>query len=384
LHLSGPALDLQLHALDAAHAALGRAHRDLMWVIATLGDDIDWAEYGARDAAHFIAMRYDVSEWKARRWVAAAEALTRLPALRAALASGHLGLDKAVELTRFAATEARLIAWASGRSAAAVRRLADREVRVVAAETREAQAQRFVAWYPVDDGRQLAITAQLPSADGAMVIRAISRLAERVPTMPQDEGPWSIEHRRADALVALCSAAIAADPDPDRATLVVHTTFDDLRTGGNGETEGGDVVIPGVALQRMLCNARVQVVAEDAAGAPVGIGRVSRVVPVRLARLVRHRDGGCRFPGCGARAFTEAHHIVWWRHGGPTDLDNLVLLCSFHHRLVHEHGWSLHASPGGALVWLDPRGTTFASEQLGAVSSGVDRRARSPGTRPAA
>lgn len=267
MHHLGPATDRPLETLVAANAALGRAHRDLMRAIAALGHDIDWTEHGARDAAHFIAMRYDVSEWKARRWVAAAETLTRLPALRASLAAGHLGLDKVVELTRFAApaTEARLIGWASGRSAAAVRRRADREVRVTAAETSEVHAQRFVAWHPVDDGRQLAIAAQLPSADGPVVIRAISRLVDRVPPMPRDEA-GSVEHRRADALVALCSATLAADPDPDRATLVVHTTFDDLRTGGNGETEAGDIVIPAAALQRMLCTARVQVAVDDGAG----------------------------------------------------------------------------------------------------------------------
>ena len=60
-----------------------------------------------------------------------------------------------------------------------------------------------------------------------------------------------------------------------------------------------------------------------------------------MIRQVRYRDRECRFPGCGSRRFTEAHHIVWWRDGGRTDLDNLLLICSFHHRLVHEHGWSL-------------------------------------------
>ncbi|HEU4354494.1 MAG TPA: HNH endonuclease signature motif containing protein, partial [Actinomycetota bacterium] len=71
------------------------------------------------------------------------------------------------------------------------------------------------------------------------------------------------------------------------------------------------------------------------------------------------RDRECRFPGCGARAFTEAHHIRWWRHGGRTDLHNLVLICSFHHRLVHEYGWSLARGPDGDVVWFREDGTRY-------------------------
>ena len=64
-----------------------------------------------------------------------------------------------------------------------------------------------------------------------------------------------------------------------------------------------------------------------------------------MMRQLRHRDRGCRFPGCGSTAFVVAHHIVWWSRGGATDLDNLLLVCGFHHRLVHEHGWASHAPP---------------------------------------
>ena len=61
-----------------------------------------WREDGARDLAHWMSMRYGISEWKARRWVAAAHALERLPRLAEALACGRLGMDKVVELARFA------------------------------------------------------------------------------------------------------------------------------------------------------------------------------------------------------------------------------------------------------------------------------------------
>ena len=213
--------------------------------------------------------------------------------------------------------------------------------------------------------------------------------------MPGEHFPWSIDQRRADALVTLCSAQIASDTDPDRATLVVHTTFDELRTGGNGETEH-DAVIPGATLQRLLCTARVQTVVDDASGTAVGIGRATRVVPEWLARQVRFRDRGCRFPGCGARAYTEAHHIDWWRDGGRTDLDNLVLICSFHHRLVHEYDWSLRLRRDGSVDWFDPRRRMFTARPPSVADEPsstagarlepmeVEHPGRSPGSAPAA
>ncbi|MGZ4126080.1 MAG: HNH endonuclease signature motif containing protein [Actinomycetota bacterium] len=77
-------------------------------------------------------------------------------------------------------------------------------------------------------------------------------------------------------------------------------------------------------------------------------------------------------PGCGTRAFTHAHHIVWWERGGRTDLDNLVLLCSFHHRLVHEYGWTLARQRDGTVEWFRPDGAGYLAgprEGLAAVAS---------------
>jgi hypothetical protein len=78
-------------------------------------------------------------------------------------------------------------------------------------------------------------------------------------------------------------------------------------------------------------------------------------------RALRHRDRGCTFPGCGARWFLQAHHIKHWTpERGPTDLDNMVLACSFHHRLVHEHCWDVRLEPNGAATWLRPDGSAFS------------------------
>lgn len=186
--------------------------------------------------------------------------------------------------------------------------------------------------------------------------------------MPDETDACFASARRADALVALCSARIARDADPDRATVVIHAPIDALlRDAGSCEVEDGPAVHP-ETVKRMMCNARVQTVLEDGAGNVVGLGRMSREPTAWMIRQVRYRDRGCRFPGCGTRAFTEAHHVVWWRNGGGTNLDNLLLICSFHHRLVHEHGWSVRRDDDGIARWFRGDGTRYHA----GPSPGVD------------
>jgi hypothetical protein len=348
-------------AIDDANAEIGRMQRHMLRLIADADRRKLWHGSGARDTAHWLAMRYGVSEWKARRWVVAAHALENLPRISEALESGDIGIDKVVELARFAKreNEARLIRWATTVSCGAVRHRGDLEVKASIKDVREAERSREVSWWYYDEGRRFGLTADLPAARGPVIVNALEREAEKIAALPGEEDESYASARRADALVALCSARIAADPEPDRATVVVHARLDGLLNDTGGcEVEGGPVIHP-QAVRRLLCNARVQTVVEDPDGNALGIGRLSRQVPAWMLRQVRHRDRECRFPGCGGRRYTEAHHLRWWRHGGRTDLDNLALICSFHHRLVHEHGWSVRREAGGELVWRQPDGTRY-------------------------
>ena len=93
---------------------------------------------------------------------------------------------------------------------------------------------------------------------------------------------------------------------------------------------------------------------EDDKGDAVRIGRMRREPSAGMVRQLRYRDGECRFPGCGARRFTQAHHLRWWRHGGRTDLENLILVCFFHHKLVHEYGWRVRREANGEVRWFHP------------------------------
>jgi hypothetical protein len=357
-------------AADAAHLAAARSQLGLLRALARIERTGAWRDAGARDLAHWASMRYGISGWKAHRWVGAARVLSQLPRVAGALGSGELGIDAAVELTRFAtpATEAGLVAWARGVSPGAVRRRADREVRRSLEETRQTEGARFLDWWWTDEGRRLGLSGELPADQGMVVARAIERMAARVPVLPGEEGGAFDTARRADGLVALCAGGWAEDAAGDAAgpgavrateppTIVVHAPLEAL-TGGPGELEGGGVVDP-PALQRLGCDAKIQVMVEDASGTPLALGRTRREPSVAMTRALRHRDRECRFPGCGARRFTQAHHVVWWSRGGPTDLANLVLVCSFHHRLVHEHGWGISRVPDGEVRWFRPDGVRY-------------------------
>jgi Domain of unknown function (DUF222)/HNH endonuclease len=350
-----------IRSIDAEHARIAAAQRRMLRLIAQADHRKSWVEVGARDTAHWLSMRYGISYWKAQRWIAASHALESLPSVAGALASGELHMDKAVELTRFATpeTESRLLIWAGGVSCGAIRRKADVATRRTRDEVVDVERSRSLTWWTFDDGRRFGLQGELPSAHGAVVAKALDRLAKDLPVMPEEEGSAGTEARRADALVALCSSGSRPEDEPDRATVIVHARLDES-SGEFGECEIEDgPAIDADSARRMACNARRQTVVEDDSGLPVRLGRVTREPPAWMVRHLKYRDGECRFPGCGSKRFTQAHHIVWWEQGGRTDLENLVLVCTFHHRLVHEYGWRVRREEDGAVTWFRREGRRY-------------------------
>ena len=116
--------------------------------------------------------------------------------------------------------------------------------------------------------------------------------------------------------------------------------------GGVAELEAGPVIANETA-RRLACDAIVETAVYDDCQI-LGIGRKTRSIPGWLRRQLWARDGGCQFPGCGRVRYVHGHHIKHWADGGPTNLDNLILLCGYHHRFLHEHDWSLewvHGKP---------------------------------------
>ncbi|HEY3208780.1 MAG TPA: DUF222 domain-containing protein, partial [Actinomycetota bacterium] len=166
-------------------------------------------------------------------------------------------------------------------------------------EAREAEQARSPSWWYFAENSRFGLSAEFPAAQGAVVATALERLADRLPVMPGEDGGWSVDARRADALVALCSSRIAHHAHPDRATVVIPARLDG--PGGelhSCEVEGGPAIHPEVA-KRLACNGRTQVVLEDRAGQVVRLGRVSREPPEWMMRQLKYRDRECTLPGCG-------------------------------------------------------------------------------------
>lgn len=166
--------------------------------------------------------------------------------------------------------------------------------------------------------------------------------------------------RAADALVRLLRAGSSGAGRPGSraapAEVVVHVDVETLREDliqDRCEIDDGPAVAPETA-RRMTCDGAVVLMVEGD-GRPLDVGRRTRVVPAAIRRALESRDGGCRFPGCDHRHELHAHHVLHWARGGSTERDNLVLLCRFHHWLVHEGGFST-AGRGDDVVFLRPDG----------------------------
>jgi hypothetical protein len=114
------------------------------------------------------------------------------------------------------------------------------------------------------------------------------------------------------------------------------------------------------AARRLACDAGVVRLVEDEHGNPLSIGRKTRTISGALKRALLRRDRTCRFPGCENRVFLEAHHIQHWADGGSTDVSNVLLTCGFHHRFVHEYGFTVELAPDGSARFLDPSGRAVA------------------------
>jgi hypothetical protein len=128
-----------------------------------------------------------------------------------------------------------------------------------------------------------------------------------------------------------------------------------------GVTTNGDPINASTT-DALLCDSVIQRFVINGS-VPTDIGRTTRSVPLDIFRAVAKRDRGCRHPGCNRKiAWCDAHHIKFWRHGGTTSLDNLVLLCARHHHLIHQPGWHLKLLPDATTEITNPNGHTQTSQ----------------------
>ena len=311
-----------------------------------------WNDGALHSCAHWLNFKCGLDLGAAREKVRVAHALPALPKIAAAMERGQLSYSKVRALTRVAtpATEEYLLMIALHGTAHHVEALVRGYRRAQEAEelSRDAvqqQTRGVAAWFDADGS--LVLRARLPALAGAMVMKALEAARERLPRVaaqsPDAAAPVHRERQRADAL-ALMAEIFLQDPERDLATadrhqIVVHVDAETLRTGAAGrcELEHGPSV-PVETVRRLGCDASLVLLRESATGEPLDVGRKTRSIPPAIRRALNARDRGCRFPGCTHARYLDAHHVEHWARGGATKLPNLIALCRYHHRRVHEDG----------------------------------------------
>lgn len=355
-----------------------------------------WNDGATQSCAHWLNWKCGIGFCAAREKVRTARALENLPNIAAAMERGEISYSKVREITRVAcpATEDYFLSIAIHGTAQHVERLVGyyrsaKESEELSRERRQQQGRELKYWF--DHDGSLVIKGRLSAQAGALLIKALEAAAEDLkqtePEAMESDPPAGVPNvkfppsrtRRADALELLAESFLAngaaTTTGGDKYQIVVHVDAETLQTGcaGRCEIEHGAHIAADTA-RRLACDASVVGIIEDENGDPLNVGRKTRSIPPALQRALRSRDKGCRFPGCCNTRYTDAHHIHHWAHGGETKLSNLVTLCRFHHRAVHEGKVQIHVLDDGAIRFLQPNGESFDSVAPGNSHPMSDRR----------
>ncbi len=357
------AVRTSIEDLDVAICRMSRdinaAQYRLLLLIREFDDRFGWARWGFRNCPDWLAWRSGITLSAAREKVRTAQALRGLPQISQAFEAGRLSYSKVRALTRGAErhNEDLLLAYALTATATQVEERCRQMRNVEPSSTehgRKSWARRTLSAWRNDERGTLSISLEVPIEAGALITQAIDRAIEAgaAASGPEfDEVSWQTQ--QADALVAVARAYLdgsASDPagassSADHYQVVIHVDEPALR----GEAGRSD--LPVETVKRLACDGSVVPVIDSAAGEPLTVGRKRRTVPPAIRRALWSRDRGCSFPGCHHVRFVDAHHVRHWSDGGETSLDNLLLLCSHHHRLVHEGGYHIGRDAEGQIYF---------------------------------
>lgn len=354
-----PYVEHSTESLTRCLAQLHGLHNAILRQILAVTAEVERREAyradGTRTTAAWLRAHLGVSPKTSEAWADVASRLQDLPHLAETFSSGEISFDKLAAAVKLADPESdrRVAEEAKYMSVTMLERSARQKQRIDARDEETARKNRHLCWGWRDGGARLALWGSLTAEQGSSLIAAIDRVAER--TKRDGDELLSLSQKRADALVEVAEARIAEDQNPARATVSINVDVDTAGAVLGGETEDGGMFSSDV-MERLMCDARVQVILRDHRGEPLGIGRTSRSIPLWLSKQLALRDPECSFPGCHSKKFLQAHHVQWWTRGGPTDLENLERYCPGHHRLFHGGGWHLESDDGGRRVCVRPDG----------------------------
>jgi hypothetical protein len=319
-----------------------------------------WLADGAADPGQWLSARFGIRHSTAGQQVRVARRLQDFPVLSEMFSAGELSLDQVDAISKIATpgTETSLIEELLGLSNAALDRAARRANPPTSDDERTAWERRWLYIQHSLDGVEGHMSARMPGAELEMVEEVLRERADQVPMNPETGRFDPYPARLVDGLVELCSTT--GDETSRPIQMTIHADLDALgetTSTGVAEIELGPVIASETA-RRLGCDSILEM-AVYSDRCVLGVGRRSRTIPGWLRGQLCHRDGSCRFPGCGRTNWLHGHHIKHWADGGTTDLHNLLLLCGYHHRFLHEHGWRIEGDPGGRLSFMKPDGSEY-------------------------
>jgi len=338
---------------------------ELLLLIREFDERVGWLKWGLSSCAEWLHWRCDLSLSAAREKVRMAHALKILPAITLAFSRGELSYSKVRALTRVARpdNEEELLAFALKTTASRLEERC-RELRCGTVdsigEANRAHASRSLRLHRDTYRGTVTITVELPLETGELVEKALDRARDHgaLQTPELADQSWSVQ--QADALVTVVNTYLSGNGDSSASTsdnyqVTVHVDRSALAKGE------GRSSLPIESVKRLCCDGDAVVIVENEEGEPLSVGRKTRTVPTAIKRALQARDKGCVFPGCHHTRFVDAHHVQHWSAGGETSLDNLLLLCSRHHRLVHEGGFRIERDYQNKWFFKRPDGRAVPS-----------------------
>lgn len=363
---------------------------------------LGWQRGGFATASQWLGWHCAMSATTAREHLRVARTLVDLPQITARFAAGRLSYSKVRALTRIATkdTEADLLEIADHATAGQLDRFVAgmQRARDLEAVNASHARRRLTYWHDADG--IVHISARLEPEDGAMMIDALQDAQDYLRATATEESDTVADEETAprrslaDALVLICQQSSVGSDQPDqpdqggqpgqpdqarhggrRSEAIVHATLAQLAQVRPGPVGADGFAHPHLGLgpalhpetaRRLTCDTGVVLHVQDGAatfgvnpsrqpGQTVDMGRRRRLPNAAQIRALWARDDGCRFPACARTRYIHAHHVIHWAQGGPTQLENLVLLCGEHHRMLHEGRYTMTMSHDRVRVF-DPAG----------------------------